>query len=679
MTADESASVNGNQPNGIKTNGIKPNGIKTNGIKTNGIKQNGIKPNGTKTVDDAFIRTAIDKANLNALRLALLQVTGDPELAKMRTRRHAIRGGAMFAHVLNDEDVPALKEKAFAYLSKRSPDDPIPPPPSKAEARELMDVFGDEPVEERQFEYNYEELAYEDFPRDAEWSEKKPSSEKIADFKVVIIGGGISGLAAAVQFKRLGLNFQVLERQGGIGGTWLLNSYPDARVDTSSFLFQFKFVKNYPWSEYFCTAGETRKYLENVAQQYQVKDHFRFNREVTSAVWQEDTSEWELTVQHADGHTEIIRCNAVVSGTGLFATPNSQPDIEGIKDFKGPIFHTANWDHKVDYRNKRVALLGTGSTGTQLAPGVARDTKQFTVYQRTPNWIMNMDGYRDTIDDYVRYVFDNMPYYWNWYCYSSHVTSQQLQYLQDFDSEWQAKGGVISERNDLVRKNLTEYVVSKAKGIPGLLEKILPKHAPLVRRLVVDNGFYDMLRRDNVELVTDKIEKFTDKGIKSADGVEREFDIVVLGTGFKVTKYFWPCKYVGRNGASMEELWKKDGPRSYLGLVTPGFPNFFSFYGPNHQPRSGGFYSWGEIWARYTATALIHLIENDKKSMDCRKDVFDAYNAALDEQAKGLIWEGEGHGYYVNEFGRQSVNVPWGTADYHRMVTKPNFDDFEIR
>jgi 4-hydroxyacetophenone monooxygenase len=259
------------------------------------------------------------------------------------------------------------------------------------------------------------------------------------------------------------------------------------------------------------------------------------------------------------------------------------------------------------------------------------------------------------------------------------VTSQQLQYLQDFDSEWQAKGGVISERNDLVRKNLTEYVVSKAKGIPGLLEKILPKHAPLVRRLVVDNGFYDMLRRDNVELVTDKIEKFTDKGIKSADGVEREFDIVVLGTGFKVTKYFWPCKYVGRNGASMEELWKKDGPRSYLGLVTPGFPNFFSFYGPNHQPRSGGFYSWGEIWARYTATALIHLIENDKKSMDCRKDVFDAYNAALDEQAKGLIWEGEGHGYYVNEFGRQSVNVPWGTADYHRMVTKPNFDDFEIR
>ncbi|OCK73501.1 FAD/NAD(P)-binding domain-containing protein [Lepidopterella palustris CBS 459.81] len=635
--------------------------------------------NGTKPVDDAFIRTAIDKSNLNALRLALLQVTGDTDLAKMHTRRHAIRGGAMFAHVLAEEEVPALKEKAFAYLSKRKPDDPIPPPPSKAKARKLMDVFGDEPIAEPEFEYNYEELAYNEFPRDAEWTTKKPSAEKIAKFKVIVIGGGISGIAAAVQFKRLGLNFQVLERQGGIGGTWLLNSYPEARVDTSSFLFQFKFVKNYPWTEYFASAGETRQYLERVAERYQVKDHFYFNREVVSAVWHEDTSEWELTVQHADGHSESIRCNAIVSGSGLFATPNKEPNIKGYKDYKRPIFHTAQWDHSVDYRDKRIALLGTGSTGTQLAPALACAAKSLTIYQRTPNWIMNMDGYRERIDEYARYIFDNMPYYWNWYCYSSHVTSQQLQHLQPYDRDWQAKGGIINERNDKVREALTEYIQSKAKGVPGLLEKILPKHAPLVRRLVVDNGFYDILRRDNVELVTDTIDTFTETGIKTVDGKEREFDLVVLGTGFKTSQYFWPCKYVGRDGATMEELWKKDGARSYLGLVIPGFPNFFSFYGPNHQPRSGGFYSWGEIWARYTATCIIHLIEHDKKSMDCRKDVFDEYNARLDAECKGLIWEEAGHGYYVNEWGRQGVNVPWKTAEYHRMVSKPNLDSFEIR
>ncbi|GAB7356560.1 hypothetical protein MBLNU459_g7295t1 [Dothideomycetes sp. NU459] len=638
-------------------------------------------PNGHETnkIDEAFIRAAIDKSNMNALRLALLEVTGDQDLAKMRTRRHAIRGGAMFAHVLAEEEIPALKTKAFAYLSARKPDDPIPPPLSRPEAKKLMDIFGDEPVGDSEFEYNFEELALEEFPRTAQWTAKKPSVDKIAGFKIVVIGGGISGLAAAIQFKRLGLNFQVLERQGGIGGTWLLNTYPDARVDTSSFLFQFKFVKNYPWSEYFASAGETRKYLEHVAEQYDVKDHFRFNREVLSCIWHEDPSEWELAIKHADGHMEIIRCNAVVSGSGLFATPNKEPNIKGYKDFKRPTFHTAKWDHSVDYRDKRVALLGTGSTGTQLAPTVARHAKSLTVYQRTPNWIMNMEGYRDRIDDHTRYIFDHMPYYWNWYCYSSHVASQQLQHLQPYDREWQAKGGIINERNDKVRQALTEYVESKAEGVPGLLEKILPKHAPLVRRLVVDNGFYDMLRRENVELVTDKIDTFTETGIKTVDGVEREFDVVVLGTGFKVSQYFWPCEYVGRDGATMEELWKKDGARSYLGLVTPGFPNFFSFYGPNHQPRSGGFYSWGEIWARYTATCIIRLIENDEKSMDVRRDVFDEYNTKLDAEAKGLIWEEAGHGYYVNEWGRQSVNVPWKTADYHRMVSKPNFDDFDIR
>ncbi|KAJ4371641.1 hypothetical protein N0V83_004861 [Neocucurbitaria cava] len=635
--------------------------------------------NGTKQVDDAFIRTAIDKSNFNALRLALLQVTGDPDLAKMRTRRHAIRGGAMFAHVLAEEEVPNLKEKAFAYLSKRKPEDRIPPPPSKSKARKLMDIFGDEPVQEAEFEYNYEELAYNEFPRDAEWTTKKPSAETIDKFKVIVIGGGISGLAAAVQFKRLGFNFKVLERQGGIGGTWLLNSYPEARVDTSSFLFQFKFVKNYPWTEYFASAGETRQYLETVAERYQVKDNFYFNREVVSAVWHEDTSEWELTVQHADGHVENMRCNAIVSGSGLFSTPNKEPSIKEYKNYKGHTFHTAKWDHSIDYRDKRIALLGTGSTGTQLAPALARAGKSLTVYQRTPNWIMNMDGYRDRIDKYARYVFDNMPYYWNWYCYSSHVTSQQLQHLQPYDREWQAKGGIINERNDKVREALTDYIQSKAKGVPGLLEKILPKHAPLVRRLVVDNGFYDMLQRDNVELVTDTIETFTETGIRTADGKEREFDIVVLGTGFKTSQYFWPCKYVGRDGATMEELWKKDGARSYLGLVVPGFPNFFSFYGPNHQPRSGGFYSWGEIWARYTATCIIHLIENGKSWMDCRKEIYDEYNAKLDAECKGLIWEEAGHGYYVNEWGRQGVNVPWKTAEYHGMVSKPNLKDFDIQ
>ncbi|CAK7235182.1 hypothetical protein SBRCBS47491_009204 [Sporothrix bragantina] len=636
----------------------------------------------TVPVTDEFLRSAIEKSNLNALRLALLQVTGDPELAKMRTRRHAVRGGAMYTHVLSDEDAPALKDKAYAYLSQRKAGDPVPPPPSKEEARKLVNIFGDEKVSDCEFEYDYEELAFTEFPRSANWTDgKKPPASQIEKFKVIVIGGGISGLAAAVQFKRLGINFQVIERQHDLGGTWLLNTYPDARVDVSSFLFQFKFIKGYHWSEYFATAGETQKYLAHVADKFQVRNRFLFNREVVSCIWHEDEGEWELTIKHSDGKVDIERCNAIVSGSGLFSTPKL-PDIQGMEDFKaagGSVFHTANWDHTVEYANKRVALLGTGSTGTQLASAVASKAKTLTVFQRTPNWIMNMEGYRAKIDDAVRYVFDNMPYYWNWFCYSAHATTQQLQYMQSYDRDWQANGGIINERNDLVRKALVQYIEKKTEGIPGLKDKLIPHYAPLVRRLVVDNGFYDTLRRDNVELVTEKIKTFTEKGIRTEDGIERQLDVVVLGTGFKTSQYFWPCKYVGRDGATMEEMWKKDGPRSYLGMTMPGFPNFFILYGPNHQPRSGAFYSWGEIWMRYISQCIVHLIENDKKSMDCRQDVFDEYNVRLDAACKELIWESKGSSYYVNELGRQSVNAPWHTADYHRMSQKPNFDDFVIR
>ncbi|KAM3414445.1 hypothetical protein BST61_g9610 [Cercospora zeina] len=611
-------------------------------------------------VDDEFIREAIAKSNPNALRLALYQVTGDPDLAKMRTRRHAVRGGAMYAHVLEESEIPALHEKAFAYLSQPDSQRAVPPPPSPAEARKMMDIWGDEPINDADFQFNYEELAYDEFPRTTQWTTKKPSAEKINAFKIIVIGCGISGVACAVQFKNLGLNFQVLERQHDIGGTWLLNTYPDARVDTSSFLYQFKFVKNYPWTEFYASAGDTRAYLAHVVQQHGVRDHFLFNREVTRAVWSEERKEWQLTIKHAGGAEEVMTCNAIVSGSGLFATPNSKPDIPGINDFKRPIFHTATWDHDVDYKNKRVALLGTGSTGTQLAPAVARVAKSLTVYQRTPSWIMNLDGYRNPIDQYSRWIFDNMPYYWNWYCYGAHT-------------------GGINERNDKVKAALTDYIQSKVEGQPGLLQKLLPQHAPLVRRLVVDNGFYDMLRQDHVELVTEKIDRFTEAGIATADRKLREFDVVVLGTGFKVAEYFWPCEYVGRDGITLEDLWNKDGARSYLGLSMPGFPNMFSFYGPNHQPRSGGFYSWAEVWARYTADCIIHLLENNKQIIDVRKDVYDTYNEALDKKAATLLWEQPGSGYYVNKFGRSGVNLPWPTSEYHRMVSKPNFEDYDIR
>jgi 4-hydroxyacetophenone monooxygenase len=626
-------------------------------------------------VDESFVRAAIDQANLNALRLALYQVTKDPDLAKMRVRKQAIRGGALYGYVLAEEDHDEFKAKALAYLLKGP--HRTPPPPSKEDTRPLMDLFSDKPVSDASFQYGYEELAYDEFPRDVTWT-KRPSPEKLAVFKVVVIGGGISGIAAAIQLKRLGIPFTVIERQAGIGGTWLLNTYPEARVDTSSYLYQFKFEKNYPWTEFFASRAETQKYLEHIANKYGVKSDFQFNREVVAGRWDEPSSHWILSIKRKDGGEETVSANVLISGSGLFSTPNL-PKIPGIADFKGAIFHTAQWDHTFDYRGKRAALIGTGSTGTQLAPGLAREVKSLIVFQRTPNWIMAMENYRGSVTPQMRWLFDTMPYYWNWHCYASYFTAEQLQGLQTYDPEWQKSGGKINERNDGLRANLTEYIRSKVGDDEELFAKLLPKHAPMVRRLVVDNGFYDTLRRDNVDLVTEGIERIIKTGILTRDGTEHEFDLIVLGAGFKASQYLWPVNYVGRNGIQLQDGWKKDGARAYLGTAMPGFPNLFMFYGPNGQPRSGGFYSWAEIWARYTIGAIVSMLETDAKSMEVRQDVFDDYNARLDEATKQLIWEAEGHGYYVNEHGRSAANMPWTTTGYHTMVLRPNLEDYEVR
>ncbi|KAF2802334.1 FAD/NAD(P)-binding domain-containing protein [Mytilinidion resinicola] len=607
--------------------------------------------------------------------MALYQITADPELATMKITKEKIRGGVLFDYVLSAEDERIVREKAVAFLKSGPHEEP--PPPSVAEANKLMNLFGGRMIEENDVLPGYEELSFDTFPRGVEWAKAPPPKEKLADYKVLVVGAGLSGIAAAIQLKNLGIPYTVIDRQETLGGTWLWNTYPECRVDTLSYLFQYKFEKNYKWPEFFAARQDTLVYLKHVASKHDILKDFQFNKEVIASTWDESSSTWKVTLKSKlTGEEETVTANSVISATGLFSTPNL-PDIPGITDFKGHIFHTTAWDHKVDYKDLRIAVIGTGSTGAQLIPNLGRVAKNLAIYQRTPNWIVTIEGYRAPVPSDLNWMFDHMPYYWNWYCYAAYFRSLDLAAVQVKDKEYEAKGGRVNERNDSVREALTNFITKKMASKPELIKKLVPTYPPLVRRLVMDNGFYDTLLQDNCELVTDSIERITEKGIKTKDGKEREFDLIVLAGGFKTSKYFFPTIYKGKGGITLEQLWKKDGARTYLGMVMPGFPNFFSLYGPNHQPRGGSLYSWAEIWARYAVASVKWMIENDKKSMDVKPEVNDKYQDSLDEASKKLIWEySEGQSYYVNEFGRSGVNMPWTTSEYHAMVIKPNPDDF---
>ena len=627
-------------------------------------------------VDDEFLDRVLAEAHINTLRLALIQQTDDAELSAMPVETFARAGTPYLTYVVPRACHAVVRAKARAYLgAARRP--PVVRP-DRQRALALMQLFQGADFDPAAADYGYEELALDDFPREARWSGPIPAS--VANYPVTVVGAGFSGILAGIQLKRLGIPFRIVERQADIGGTWQLNAYPEARVDITSFLYQYSFEKNYPWNHYFATRDELKIYIDHIVDGHGIRDCIETRTSLDAAHWNAERAVWELTVVGPDGVAKQRESKIVISAAGLFSTPHL-PDIPGIADFAGKIFHTTAWDHDYDYRGKRVALIGTGSTGSQLMPDLARQCARLTVFQRTPNWVTPVPGYQHRVSDEQRWLFDNMPYYANWFNYHHHIAQMQSQKFHAIDPGWVARGGSVNEANDKLRAGLQAYIAGKVGHRPDLHARLVPDYAPMARRLVVDNGWYDALLRDNVELVTTGIEQFTENGIATRDGRVREFDFVVLSAGFAVSKYLFPARYTGEHGTTPADLWEKDGARAYLTMALPGLPNFFMLYGPNAGVRAGSFHSWMEALTRYIATLIVALIEGGQNSVAVRRDAYDAYNAALDERFEGMLWGSEkgGGGYYINAFGRPGAGMPWTLAEFDALIRTPDRAAFDFR
>jgi 4-hydroxyacetophenone monooxygenase len=621
--------------------------------------------------DDLAYR-AIQAADPNILRLALLHATGDESLAHMRTEM--VASGLFPTQALGEEHHGEVRDKARAFLRSGA----APAAPGKERIREIMSVANGADLTDDEFRFGYEELALDEFPRDVSWT-SKPSAAELDKIHVTVIGGGFSGLAMAVQLGRLGIPYTLVERQSGIGGVWLTNRYPGARVDVPSFNYQYKFEKNYPWKSLFPKRNETLEYLNHVAAKFGVLPNCSFNTQVERAEWVERDAQWEITVSDGTGEHRTSRTNFIICAAGLFSTP-LEADFPGKSEFRGQVVHTTQWNESVDHRGKKVALIGNGSSGAQLAPSIVGEVESLTVFQRTPHWVMPMPGYLDQWSEESRWLFDNIPYYWNWFSYTAFLAILNLEVLQDYDPEWQKSGGAINELNDNLRTMLMEHIEAEVGDRPDLLERVIPQVAPLGRRFVVDMGWYDTLKRDNVRLVTDGISHFDADGVVTTDGTSHPADLVVLATGFQVSKYFFPITFIGRDSATLDELWDKDGARAFLSMTFPGMPNMFAMYGPSGQARTGGFPMWTEIWTRYILEGIVSLIESGQSSMEVRRDVFEAYNESVDEADTKVLWQKEGKGsYYLNAFGRNELNCPFHVQDAFLSMETMNLSDYHVK
>jgi len=625
--------------------------------------------------DEAFVRQALSRADMNVLRVSLYQQTGDPEIAAMPVALRGFPGNPYEIYGVDKVHHEALIEKAVAYLM--DPQRPINMSPDADEVRRLIEMFEGGRISDSAAIAGVEELAFGGFQRAVSWpGGKKPNIPE--DFEVFIVGAGFSSIVVALQLDLLGIKYRIVERQEEFGGTWCLNTYPDARVDITSFIYNFTFELDYPWKHAFAPREELNEYVDYLVEKYRIREHAQFKTKVVRADWDESSAKWVIELEGPNGAKETTSSNVLVSCSGLF-NKLKLPEIDGIDDFQGEIFHTTQWNHDYDHAGKRVALIGTGSTGSQLLPKIAPDVDYITVYQRTPNWITPVAAYRNPINEERKWLLANMPAYANWNRYSYVDASVRAQPFQDLDPQWQANGGYVNEKNDQLRTMLTEMVEQKMAAKPDLIPHLIPDFAPLSRRIVVDNGFYDALLRDNVELEVSGISHITDRGIVSKDGTEREFDLIVLAAGFEVEKYLHPVAYTGRDGMTLEKLWSKDGARAHLTMTLPGFPNFFMMYGPNAGVRAGSFHSSVEMLSRYICGVITSMVERNASSVELRAEVYVDYNERLDAGMKTKLWEQEkgGNSYYLNKHGKSGVNMPWELFEFYDFIRRPDTDEYK--
>lgn len=645
---------------------------------------------GEQVVDEAFVRRAVELAEPNALRVTLLQLTGDPDLQTYELEERKVdRISRQSMITVADKDRPAVREKAIAWIMEHLDqlDDIVEEAPSDEDLYGLLhEGLGHDPAElTTDLFVNMKAIAsFEEFPLFlAGWKDgKKPNLPE--DFRVAIIGAGYSGLAVAIQLDLLGIPFVMYERRPDVGGTWSKNRYPDVRVDGSSTTYQFGFVKKHPWTEYYARGAEVRNYLEMVAKRYGIYDRIKLRTEVTSLLWNEERGQWDIELLQ-DG-VVIHESATIVSGaTGLFNEPK-QLEVTGASDFAGDILHTALWpEDGYDLAGKRVAVIGNGSTGVQLLKAVAAEAEHVYPVVRTPQWIQPQVNYGDLVEPEFQWILQKMPYYWNWdrFMWTAPVPGTSQRDLRVADPEWQAQGGLYSRANDELRERILTYMREQLDGDEELLAKLTPNFPPWARRMVTDNGWFKTLKKDHVDLQLGSIDHIDEQGIVFADGRRVDVDVIISASGFDIEKWMSPIRIVGRSGETLADRWQREGgSRAYNSMNVPDFPNLFIMYGPNSQGGAGGGIIGAiQLWANYLGTMAVQLVENGYKSFSAKEDLYWEQNRIIDARNASSVTMDKSaaeHNYLVAG-GRAPANNPFAPAEHWEAMVHPNITrDFDL-
>ncbi|ETZ99635.1 pyridine nucleotide-disulfide oxidoreductase family protein [Mycobacterium kansasii 824] len=521
------------------------------------------------------IASALEDVSIPTLLLSLVHITGDPRFIRgfkpMGLFLNEVQG------FMSEEDKARARAEALAVISQyRDRGCPEPQPLSIDLIREMMDWAACEHVPD-----DYLPLVLEEMDLDGA-DPRRPGpipSECAAQLPVIVIGCGESGILAGIRLKQANIPFTIVEKNAGPGGTWWENSYPGARVDVANHFYCYSFEPNNDWTHFFAEQGELQDYFTQVMDKYGVAEHVRWNTEALAAEWDDAEGMWSVLLGSPDGQTSVS-ARAVITAVGQLNRPHI-PSFDGADTFEGPSFHSAAWDHSVDVTGKRVALVGAGASGFQIAPAIAGDVERLTVFQRTAQWMFPNPMYHDEVGDGVRWAMRHLPFYGRWYRFLLlwPGADKGLDAART-DPDYADQDYAVSEMNAAARMMFSQWITSQVGDDHELLAKVMPDYPATGKRTLQDNGSWlQTLKRDNVELVRTPIRRITRHGIVTEDGREYDADVMVYATGFRHTDVLWPLKILGRNGIDLRERWGTR-PCAYLGITVPDFPNLFLIYGP---------------------------------------------------------------------------------------------------
>jgi cyclohexanone monooxygenase len=477
---------------------------------------------------------------------------------------------------------------------------------------------------------------------------------------IVIIGAGFGGIAMAIALRRAGeRDFVMLERAADVGGVWRDNAYPGAACDVVSRIYSFSYDQDYAWSTIFAGQAEILDYIHGVVERHGIRPHIRFNTAVMSAVFDEEAALWRVETE--DGAR--IETPVLISAVGLFNRIKI-PDFPGRDSFKGAQFHSAHWNHGFDVAGKRVAVVGNGASAVQFVPKIAPHVERLFLYQRTPQYVLPKRIFPGTGDFDAR--MQRVP--WLRGLARAKIFLGYERFV--FRRKWRPLARLRGEAA------YRAMVAAKVKD-PTLRAKLIPNYPIGCKRQLASDEWLDTLVRPNVEVIDTPIASVTETGLRTVDGIERDVDAIIYGTGFTPTDYLQPMRIAGLGGRDLNAAWR-EGAEAYLGITVPGFPNFFMLYGPNTNAITSIVFML-ECQARYILDCVRALRVRGGAYMNVREDRHRSFAAMLQRriaptvQAMSICLT-----YYKNEFGRITTNWPGYAFEYGWLTRNVRPRDYDF-